>query len=125
MVQSFTSYEVDNDKRFQDALEESLKRLGSLKIPLKLISSDFYKSEKAIFKLKSSGKYPDFGGFTPKAPAFFQGEIMPRMTAYRLRKKHEVGFDYPLLKRSGDLMRSITALEYLWILDFLPVVTSV
>ena len=104
----FTSYNVENDKLFQKNIDNALRELSDLRTPFKMIANDFYKSQEAIFKLKSQGKYPDFGGFNPGKPARFQGEWLKRKDAYRLRKKHEVGFDYPLLKRSGALMKSVT-----------------
>ncbi|GAF89371.1 unnamed protein product, partial [marine sediment metagenome] len=87
---SFASYSVDNDKAFRRRLDLVLDKTGSLKIPFKLISFDFYKSQKSIFNLKSAGKYP---------------EINPK---YATAKYKKVGFVYPLLKRTGALMRSVT-----------------
>jgi len=105
----FTSYNIENDKLFQKNIDTALKELSDLSTPFKLIANDFYKSEEAIFKLKGPGKYPDFGGFNPSKPARFQGEWLPRKDAYRLRKEKEVGFSYPLLKRTGALMDSVTS----------------
>lgn len=86
----FTSYEVDNDRRFRRALSSARRRVGNLTTPLILISKDFYKSQKAIFQLQSSGKYPDFKNEKSKR-----------------QKEKKVGFAYPLLKRSGKLEASL------------------
>jgi len=91
MVDSFTSYDVLNDKLFQRNIDTALKELSDLRTPFKLIANDFYKSEMAIFKLQGPGKYPDFKSEKSKKA-----------------KKKDVGFDYPLLKRSGALMDSVT-----------------
>jgi hypothetical protein len=53
------SYKIENDKAFFQALEDAKKKIGNLKVPLQLISKDFYKSQKAIFCLKKYGQYPD------------------------------------------------------------------
>ena len=103
-----TSYSIENDKAFNDAINKSLALVGDLSTPFKLIRNDFYKSEKAIFKLKSSGAYPDFGGFSPDKAVRFQGKWLKRKDAYRLAKIRKYGFDYPLLKGSGKLMDSVT-----------------
>lgn len=81
----FTSYSIDNDRIFRDALELSRKRLGDLRIPLTLISRDFYRSQKAIWKLKSEGQYPDLAESTK---------------ADKQRHGYPV---YPALMRSGKL----------------------
>lgn len=91
---SFTSYSVDNDRSFRDALDRASKVTQDFRKPFGLILSDFYKSEQAIFKLKSQGKYPDFknGGSSSK---------------YAEAKQKAVGFKYPLLVRTGALAASV------------------
>lgn len=91
----FTSYSVENDKKFFKALDETIAQVEDLRVPLKLITKDFYKSEKAIFKLKSSGEYPDFKNGGKDSP-------------YAKWKQKKFGFTYPLLKRTGKLERSVT-----------------
>ena len=83
---------IENEKDFQKAVLDAIKHLDSLKTPFKLIASDFYKSEKAIFNLKSAGAYDDFKDDKTK-----QAKI------------RAVGFAYPLLLRTGALMRSVTS----------------
>lgn len=91
---SFTSYEVDNDRKFREALKEASKTVTDFRIPFGQILRDFYKSEQSIFKLKGPGKYPDFKNGGSDSP-------------YAKRKKKEVGFDYPLLVRTGALSTSL------------------
>lgn len=99
MSETFTSYSVDNDKKFRNALSEASKISQDLRIAFGLISSDFYKSQQAIWKLKGPGKYPPFkGAINPKTG----------MTAYQAEKKKKVGFDYPLLVRTGSLAASLS-----------------
>lgn len=95
---SFTSYNVDNDKRFSKALQKASKEIGDLRIPLTLISKDFYKSQKAIFMLQGPGQYPDFKG----------EETGSGLTRYQNFKLIKYGFDYPLLKATGALEDSVT-----------------
>lgn len=94
MAESFTSYSVDNDRRFRDALKQASQSVSDFRIPFTLILADFYKSQQAIFKLSSAGQYPDFknGGAQSK---------------YAIAKQKAVGFKYPLLVRSGKLSASL------------------
>lgn len=85
----FTSYKVDNDKAFRNALDRAKGLTSDLTIPLKDIARDFYRSEKAIFQLSGPGQYPDLS------------------ETYKERKRKEVGFVYPILKRSGALADSV------------------
>lgn len=89
MAESFTSYSVDNDKRFRNALAEVSKVSTDLRLPFGLISKDFYKSQQSIFKLSGPGKYP------------------PISEKYGDQKQKLVGFRYPLLVRSGALAASL------------------
>lgn len=98
MADSFTSYTVDNDKRFSNAMKNASAVVEDLRVPFGLILRDFYKSEAAIFKLKGPGKYPPF-----------KGVIDPKTgrTKYQSAKLKKVGFDYPLLVRTGRLSNSL------------------
>lgn len=86
---AFTSYKVDNDRAFQNAIDRYAQNFGSLKKPFGLISRDFYRSQQAIFNLKSAGQYPD---------------LNPR---YKQRKIKKYGFAYPILKATGKLADSV------------------
>lgn len=98
MSETFTSYTVDNDNKFRNAIERVSEISTDLRLPFGLILSDFYKSEQSIFKLKSAGKYPPFKG--PKNPE-------TGFTRYQAAKIKAVGFDYPLLVRTGTLANSL------------------
>lgn len=87
---AFTSYEVDNDKSFQRAIDRASKTVDDLRVPFALILLDFHQSQKAIFKLRGPGQYPDL---SPK---------------YKIAKQKAVGFIYPILKRTGALEKSTT-----------------
>lgn len=98
MAESFTSYEVDNDNRFKNALKDASLIVSDFRLAFGLILQDFYKSQQAIFKLKGPGKYPPFKG--PK-------DLETGRTRYQSEKIKAVGFDYPLLVRSGKLAASL------------------
>lgn len=83
-------YSLEHEKVTQ-AIENARREAKDLRIPFKLIAQDFYKSQKAIFGLKGPGQYPDF-----------------KPGPYRKRKIKKWGFDYPLLKASGALEKSVT-----------------
>jgi phage gpG-like protein len=95
---SFVSYKIENDKSFQKKIDRAFEESLDLRIPFKLISRDFYRSQKAIFSLKGAGGYPDFKGEVYK----------DGMTKYQFYKKKRFGFDYPLLKATGALEESTT-----------------
>lgn len=95
MAEPFTSYIVDNDRKFRAAIQRAADAVSDLTIPFTLIQSDFYRSEAAIFQLKSAGQYPDF-----KTDS--QGR-----SRYAERKLKEVGFKYPLLVKTGRLAQSL------------------
>jgi len=93
MAKPFVSYEVENDKEFQAAIDKAIKQVGSLRSPFKLITKDFYKSERAIFKLKGPGEYDDLKEKTKKT---------------KIKSKISRGAKpYPILLRTGKLMRSL------------------
>lgn len=84
------TYGVDNDRKFRNALQRAKDEVADLTLPLGLIAKDFYKSEKAIFKLQSPGQYED---------------LTPR---YKPRKLKKAGFLYPILRLTGRLESSVT-----------------
>ena len=91
MAAAFTSYEVENDQEFRAALKRAGEKVSDLRIPFRIILKDFHKSEEAIFELESAGQYPDF-----------------KTEESRDLKIAAVGFDYPLLERTGRLRDSVT-----------------
>lgn len=96
-MQVTVSYNIDNDRKFRNALIRAGEQIGDLRVPFGLILADFYRSEQAIFKLSGPGQYPPFQGKT----------LSDGNTAYQRRKKKMVGFDYPLLVKSGALAASV------------------
>lgn len=110
---AFVSYVIENDQAFQDALDKAFKDTADLRIPFRQIARDFYRSEKAIFKLKGPGQYPDFKGTkvgktwkNPGRPGARTRD--PNLTPYQNYKLKNFGFIYPLLKATGDLEESLT-----------------
>jgi len=91
MSLGFTSYQVENDIAFANAMDRAARQSKNLTIPLTSIMKDFYKSRTAIFALKGPGQYPD---------------LSPR---YKPNKQRAVGFVYPILKLSGALEESVTS----------------
>lgn len=113
MPEAFMSYVVENDKAFQKAVTDALRRVSDLRIPFNLIMRDFYRSEQAIFALKGPGQYPPFknsGGSYRRnshGERVFVADKDPRMSRYQRAKLKAVGFDYPLLVRTGRLAASM------------------
>lgn len=130
----FVSYKVENDKEFQATVDKAFAEVRDLRIAFRQIARDFYKSERAIFKLKGPGQYEDFKG--PRVADLWKNPGRPNtrtrdgnLTAYQNWKIKQVGFDYPLLKLTGDLESSVTGKGRGSILniekDFLEIGTSI
>jgi phage gpG-like protein len=115
MAEAFTSYVLANDIAFKEALEAAKEVVSDLRVPFGLIGKDFYRSEKAIFSLKSAGQYPPFKKSVAVASLGGKGNSFGRRRAfatlsespYQRAKKAKYGFDYPLLVRTGLLANSV------------------
>lgn len=83
-------YDVDPDGKFQAAFKKAAEDIGDLRIPLGLITKEWYQGNKSIFKLKGPGKYADL---SPK---------------YKKRKLNLIGQVYPINLLSGQTEGAIT-----------------
>jgi phage gpG-like protein len=82
---------IENLNKFRATLKKAADKVSDLSFAMGEIARDFYKSEKAIFQLKSPGGYPDLAESTK-------------------RQKKRLGVPlYPILKRSGKLEASVTS----------------
>ena len=79
-----------DDKKFNRAINDALKKVDDLTKPLTDIKDHWYETNKAIFAQRGPGGYPDLSPI------------------YKILKRKEVGFIYPILRKSGALERSIT-----------------
>lgn len=107
-------FKVESEE-LRKAMESAVKQIGDLRPALIQIGREFYKANRAIFKLKSAGKYVDFTG--PKISQLWKNPGRPdartrngNYTAYQWAKEKATGLrrGYPLLKFTGRLERSIT-----------------
>lgn len=83
-------FQVDPDQKFAKAVEEAAKAVGDLRIPLGLIATSFFKSNKAIFSLGGPGQYADLSAL------------------YKKQKQKKYGFIYPIFRAKGALEESLT-----------------
>lgn len=83
------SYDIDNDKRFRNALDKAIKEVEDLRFPMGEISRDIFKNTMKNFILKGTGKYPP---------------LNPKYAAY----KNKVKPSAPILVFSGRLRDSVT-----------------
>lgn len=91
---AFTSYYVENDRDFQEALRRAASKVSDLRIPLKLIAQDWFDSNAAIFLLSSGpGQYPDLS------------------EKYKKAKQRDWGFVYPILRAGGKTKGKRYSLE--------------
>lgn len=103
-----------NSEEFDKAVKDALKNITDLTPAFIQISREFYKTNRAIFTLKSAGKYVDFVG--KKIAQTWQDPGRPEKrtrngtyTGYQWFKERTKGFKkgYPLLKYTGRLEQSI------------------
>lgn len=94
MAEDFVKFET-NQADFEKFVNRALEITKDLKIPFAIISADFYKSEKRIFKLRSKGGYADLTD-------------NPEGKGYKSWKRRKLGSAYPILKLTGELEKSIT-----------------
>ena len=85
-----TGVKVDPGKKFTQSIQKALKKVDDLRPPFKAMSKEYYKTNKALFTLKSKGLYADLS------------------TNYKPIKKKKFGFLYPILKATGKLEKSLT-----------------
>ena len=83
-------FEVDPTRQFASTIEKVSKQVADLTVPLTLIAQSWFKTNRAIYSLKGPGKYVD---------------LSPE---YKVQKRKEFGFVYPVLRATGRLEKSIT-----------------
>lgn len=99
--------QVDPNGDVVAALQKAKDAGINLTVPFTLISKSWFRANRSIFTLKSPGKYPDYGGFNPGAPAWPNAQTTKRERA-KAQKVKDVGFIYPMMKRRGPLESSLT-----------------
>jgi phage gpG-like protein len=111
MANTFTSYVVDNDNRFLNAIKQASQMSQDLRVPFGLILADFYKSQQALWKLNGPGMYPPFKNSTGsyrKTEKASRKYVSDNKSRYQEEKLKKYGFDYPLLVASGKLAASLS-----------------
>lgn len=85
-------FQVDDKRIFNDAILKARKEIADLRVPFSLMTKAWFKGNVSQFDLsrQGPGKYDDF---TQESSD---------------QKFRDVGFVYPILVRSGKLMRSMT-----------------
>ena len=86
----FVDFRVDPTGAFKKALKDAGKKTQDLRVPFKLISQAFYKTNKILFTFTSNGPFDDLSD------------------NYQREKDKKYGFIYPILKATGALEKSIT-----------------
>lgn len=84
-----TSYSVDNDRSFRNALARAKAGASELSQPLEAVGKDFFRTQAPAFSSSGANRYPD---------------LSPE---YKAQKKSRWGFVYPILKASGLLEKSM------------------
>jgi hypothetical protein len=79
-----------NEASFLASVRKAREAVGDLTPAMRLITQDFYDSEKSVFERKGPGPYEDL------------------KTSYKAEKQRRWGFVYPINRASGRLMQSVT-----------------
>lgn len=85
-----TSYVLENDRQFAEALESAASKVSDLSFAMRRIKDDWFKSNKTIFNLKGSGLYP------------------PLSPKYQEQKDQRFGRRLPIMVASGRLRDSVS-----------------
>lgn len=109
MAEPIISFIPENDEKFRQLLDKYASRISDFRIPFGLIANHWYRGNKKIFSLKGPGLYHPLGGFNNQDKVRFRGAEVTKQLKAETLKKEEVGFAYPLLKRRGDIERSLTS----------------
>ena len=80
------NFSFENAEDFRRALDRLGKVTSDFRIPFKLVSSDFYRSQKQLFQLQSAGLYNPLGGFNYNSPSGY-GNQTKRERAETLKEK--------------------------------------
>lgn len=97
---------IKNADEFQRGLDRLGAATSDFRIPFRLIASDFYRSQKVLFKLKSAGLYNPLGGFNYNSPSGF-GNQTKRERAEDLKERNTGhSWDPILYGKTGDLRDS-------------------
>lgn len=83
-------WQVSNVKDFQARLDKLAQASKDFSIPFRLISSDFYRSQKQLFMLQSPGMYEDLA------------------ESYKPQKMKKAGFLYPILVAQTRILSAST-----------------
>jgi len=96
---------ISNIKEFDAAIERLGAATNDFRIPFRLIASDFYRSQRKLFKLQSEGLYNPLGGFGYNKIA---ANGLTRRQNAENRKEKETGHPWnPILfGKTGDLRDS-------------------
>lgn len=77
-------FDLDPQGEFQKILKQAKKKTADLTVPLTLIAQSWFKTNRAIFKLRGPGKYE---------------KLSPK---YKTRKEQTLGFAYPALEGKNN-----------------------
>lgn len=118
MVASNFDFTIQNREDFRRGLDRLGTATDDFRIPFRLIASDFYRSQKKIFSLQSTGLYPPLGGFN-----FFTVEKngLTRRRNAEDRKERKTGRPWaPILYgETGDLKDSTLSRNHRYSIFFL------
>jgi hypothetical protein len=87
-----TSYNVDNDRRFRNALDSAIKSVSDLRFPMGEISRDIFKNTIKNFILSGAGQYEPLSPIYKKwkARKYRKSLIFNSCTSRHKTKNHRV-----------------------------------
>lgn len=106
MVDNTFDWTIQNNEAFQRALDELGKKTSDFRIPFRIISSDFYRSQKKLFQLQSEGLYNPLGGFNYNAPSGYGNQTKRQRAEDEKERKTGHAWNPILFGATGDLKDS-------------------
>jgi len=112
------SWTIENQVKFQKSLDRLGKLTSDFRIPFRLIASDFYRSQKQLFKLQGAGLYNPLGGFNF---SLVEANGLSRRRNAEDEKERRTGHAWNpiLLGETGDLRDSTLSKDHKYSIFFL------
>lgn len=99
-------WSIQNVEAFQARLNRLGKATNDFRIPFRIISSDFYRSQKKLFKLQSEGLYNPLGGFDYNSPSGFGNQTKRARAEDEKERRTKHAWNPILFGETGDLKDS-------------------
>jgi len=112
-------WSIQNVEAFQKALDTLGEQTNDFRIPFRVITSDFYRSQKKLFTLQSEGLYNPLGGFNFSAPSGFGSQTKRDRAEAEKERRNKHAWNPILFGETGDLRDSTVSASHKYSIYFL------